>query len=155
MMAHHFLRFAQKLSLAFWVGEMLFFIVIFAPRVFKVLERPMAAQLQAAIFPPYYLAGTICGVILISAFAIDQAGFAPRRVPQMRFWWTMGLALFACAVFAYSRWVLTPDMTALQASLYTEVPDPAAREAFDAFHKQSVRLNGAALLALLALIFLI
>ena len=52
-------RYLTKLGIVFWLGEMLFFISIFAPRVFKILPREMAGRLQGEIFPAYYIADII------------------------------------------------------------------------------------------------
>ncbi len=170
------LGFLRKLALCFWVGEMLFFVVIFAPRVFKVLPRPLAADLQAAIFPPYYLAGVFCGtLILISLVATQGFGVkslnaevggtggelftsptaGTRQLSQRRFRTLVGLVIFATLIFAFSYLWITPELSALQPLLYGETPDPSAQERFRFIHKLSVQLNGSALLALFVLLFLL
>jgi hypothetical protein len=150
-----FLFFLQKLALSFWIGEMLFFIIIFAPRVFKVLEKPQAADLQANIFPAYYLAGCICGVVFVIASLMrgfqNSAALPGRRTSS----WIYGLAFFAIAVFTYSLLCITPEISALQPELFSTTPTPETRAQFDHLHSLSVKLNGAALLSLLALLFLI
>jgi hypothetical protein len=153
MLMHQILRFIQKLGLAYAIGQMLFFIAVFAPRVFRVLERPIAAQLQGAIFPPYYTGGLLAVLAFLLAYLVDNALYAPRGDTRTRLVWTLGLAVFVVGVFAYSRFVVTPELDGLRPQLYVEGgPTPEAREAFDGLHKTSVRLNGAALLALLALL---
>lgn len=142
----------RNLSLTFWLGEMLFFIVIFAPRVFKVLERPDAAKLQGEIFPAYYMAGIVCGVIFLTSLVFQE--LFNRNQIQAWPWISMGLALLALLVFVYSYYVLTPEIKALQPLILPPVEqmNPEHKVAFDKLHKLSVRVNGAALLALLALL---
>lgn len=150
-MIQSFLSFIRKLALSFWLGEMLFFIIVFAPRVFKILEKPIAAQLQASIFPAYYLVGVICAGVILLSLLID--------LPRRRFQVAFALTVFAGCVFAYSLWHITPEIVKLQNTLYASSPDPTllseARSKFDELHQQSVQLNGAALLALLVLLVLI
>jgi hypothetical protein len=170
-----FLSYLRKLALCLWIGQMIFFVVIFAPRVFKVLPRPLAADLQAAIFPPYYLAGVICGAVILLSFLATQ-GFGvrsinsesggsgelftspaagTRQLTERRFKTVVGLTLFATVIFAFSLWWVTPHLTSLQPLLYGEVLDPDAQEKFQFLHKISVQLNGSVLLALLILLFLV
>jgi len=137
-------RYITKLALAFWIGEMLFFVIIFAPRVFRVLLQ--AAELQAAIFPPYYMSGLICGVLILLGMIVNR----PERP------WAWGLAVFATLVFAYSRFSITPELLQLQPQVVgIENPDPAAAERFKEIHRLSVQVNGAALMGLLVLLALL
>ncbi len=150
------LRYIRRLALVFWLGEMLFFIVIFAPRVFRILERPEAAKLQAAIFPAYYFSGFICGIIiLVTSSFIWLASQDLKVVQKKRILGLLALALFSTAIFAYSYWSLTPQIAELQPLILAEVVDPAARESFDSLHRWSVQVNGAALIALLILLALL
>ena len=145
----------QKLALTFWLGEMLFFIIIFAPRVFKVLERPDAAKLQASIFPAYYLGGVISGAIFIFVSLSIYGARHTTSSERWRYRFILPLATAALCVFAYSRWSLTPEITALQSSLLDPSTEALVREKFDHLHKLSVQLNGGALLALLVILFLL
>jgi len=146
--------YARKLALAFWIGEMLFFAAIFAPRVFRILPRPLAGELQAAIFPPYYTAAVICGLIVLATMFL-----APASRPRV----TGTLVLGATLIMAYSLWSITPRLTALQPELLGTLAapadpalvDPLKRAEFDGLHKASVRANAGALLALLAALALL
>ena len=146
------LTYLRNLSLTFWLGEMLFFIVIFAPRVFKVLQRPDAAKLQGEIFPAYYMAGIVCGVIFLTSVLVQY--FLNRNSSPEWPVIVLALAGFVLIVFVYSYYVLTPEIKALQPliMLPVEQVNPEHKIAFDKLHKLSVRVNGAALLALLALL---
>ena len=142
----------RNLSLTFWLGQMLFFIVIFAPRVFKVLPRPEAAKLQGEIFPAYYMAGMICGVILLTCLILSR--FFNSQENNKKQWIPVLLCLFAFVVFAYSYFVLTPEIKNLQPLVLLPVDQVLAenRQLFDQLHKLSVRVNAAALFALLGLL---
>lgn len=156
------LRYLQKLALAFWLGEMLFFISVFAPRVFRVLPRDMAGQLQNSIFPGYFTVGVACAVTLIVAQLIlialgmrAPARAKPRRqrtdARSRRQVWTLTLSVFAGGIFAYCLWVVTPQLAQLQPQMLAN-PSAEISDAFQSLHRWSVRLNAAALFALLALL---
>lgn len=51
-----------------WFGKIVFFSFAIAPMIFKVLDRPVAANLQQNLFPIYYIVGIGCGLIL---FGLD------------------------------------------------------------------------------------
>lgn len=141
-----FWSYIKKLALCFWIGEMLFFASIFAPRVFRVLPREMAAQLQAAIFPAYFLAGVICAAFLLVALFFLRPTMPKRRVQ-------MSLALLALCggIFTYLYTCLGPQITELRA-LMAAGTDPAAAASFATLHRLSVGLNGTVLIALLILL---
>ena len=63
-------------TLAVWVGSIVFFSFIVAPTVFKVLKPEDAAKLQRAMFPKYYLAGILCaalGIVCVGLLLADRA----------------------------------------------------------------------------------
>jgi hypothetical protein len=159
------LRYLQKLALAFWIGEMLFFIVVFAPRVFKILPRDMAGKLQNSIFPGYFTVGIVCAlVIIIAQFILSMDGSKPfawlserRRDPNThpyRQLWILGLASISGGIFAYCLLSISPQLSELQ-PLMVSSPTPEVIANFQALHRQSVTLNGTALLGLLILLSLI
>lgn len=134
-------RYLARLGLTFWLGEMLFFIVIFAPRVFKVLPRDMAGLLQSHLFPPYYAAGLVSAGVLTLGLGLQRQ---LRPVP-------VALIAVAAAVFAYSLFSITPELNGLR----PQMQDPEVAARFAVLHKLSVQVNGAALLCLLALLALV
>jgi len=170
------LCFFRKIALCFWIGQMLFFIAIFAPRVFSVLPRPLAAELQGSIFPAYYVAGLICGGVVVLSLLATQGfgvrsitsnsrglggelftnpGAGSRQLSGRRFRTALGLSLFAMAIYAVSLWWITPELAELRPLLYGDAPNPEAQESFRFLHSISVQANGSALLALLVLLFLL
>lgn len=141
-----FWSYGKKLALAFWIGEMLFFAAVFAPRVFRVLPREMAGQLQAAIFPPYFLGGIISASFLLAALF-----FLRHTLPARRLQINLALITVSGGIFVYLYAILGPQITVLRPLVAT---DPAAAVAFASLHRVSVGLNGSALVALLILLAL-
>ncbi len=151
-MKNTIVAYIRNLAFCFWLGEMLFFIVIFAPRVFKILPRLEAAKLQASIFPAYFMAGIVCGVIILTSILLSR--FWQEYKKHTDFLIAFLLCSFALAIFTYSYFVLTPEITRLQQLVLftTETVLPENKQAFDALHKLSVRVNAAALFSLLGLL---
>lgn len=141
-----------RLGIVFWLGEMLFFISIFAPRVFKVLPREMAGQLQGHIFPAYYAAGLIAALVMSAGMLLRYLGKDASLPSGSRALCLWGLWTVAAIVFAYSLWVLTPQIDALRQQMYASAPSAELSEQFSVLHKWSVKVNSLALFALLALL---
>ncbi len=135
------LHYLKKLALVFWLGEMLFFAIVYAPRVFKVLPRDQAALLQNNIFPSYFNVGIICSAIILIALLLAR----PRDTGTRKHYLALGLTIFCGLIFIYSRFVLVPEISSLQSL-------GQASEEFKSLHVLSVRLNGCALLGLLVLL---
>lgn len=149
-------RYLSRLALAFSVGEMLFFIVIFAPRVFRVLPRTQAGELQGAIFPPYYLAGIIASCVLLGT-TLGRYVLRDATLPDTTGKKILIFSLIAVtiAIFYYSYSILTPDLNQLRTqmlALNDESAQQPLRERFQLLHKLSVQVNSGALLALLILL---
>lgn len=124
------LSFVVDVSLGVWLGAMGFFSFVAAPRVFAVLDDRAGAVVNA-IFPRYYLVGVGLGLVALAGglFSGILTGFDwPLQA-------MLGLGLLAVAATAYARWLLIPRM------------DAADDAAFERYHRQSVALNGVAMLA--------
>lgn len=119
------------LVLGVWLGAMVFFSFVAAPRVFAVLDEERAGQVVSEIFPRYYTVGVVLGI----------AGFAGGLIHGLLAGFDLRLGVFFLLVFvavsltAYARWGLLPKM------------DAAGNDAFDRYHRQSVILNGITMLA--------
>lgn len=113
-------------ALGLWLGSIVFFSFVVAPRAFNVLEEDDAAALVNDVFPRYYLFGIALGVVaLVTAAASDASG---------------GVAVAAAAALGvatnvYARQVLVPKI------------QRAEGEAFQQYHGRSVLLNGLTLVA--------
>jgi len=145
------LGYLQRLALVYWLGEMLFFATIFAPRVFKVLPREMAAKLQNNIFPAYFSAGIFCAIVIFVVSVLMRVMKTDATINSRKFYLGLGLTIFCGAIFIYSRVSLTPQIAALQESVLAG----QNLEEFQKLHKWSVQLNGTALIGLLVLLGLI
>lgn len=86
-------------------GGMLFFMAGVAPTVFRVLERPQAAELMRGLFPVYYLINGV--VLLLAALALAPgAAYGPE----------VALLAGSGAVFVLLRQALLPRLEARRAA---------------------------------------
>ena len=142
-------NYLQRLFLGIWIGEMVFFAAVFAPRVFRVLTRQDASKLQNAIFPPYFMLGLICAAVIALTLIFARPTGTKLIVALV-------CLVLAAGIFAYSRAVYTPKIAAL-AAIITDPAQAASvtdamKEEFASLHKASVRTNGVSLFALLGLL---
>jgi len=120
-------------ALGAWLGTMAFFSFVGAPRAFAVFEDEAGAYVND-VFPRYYTIGVgLAAIALLSGLALGALTAFDGPVLAL-------LALVGAAVFlvAYSRWGLIPKM------------ETAGEDAFETYHRQSVILNGATMLAVVA-----
>lgn len=118
-------------AIGVWLGSMLFFSAVVAPRLFRTLPKEEAGEVVGEIFPTYFASGTALGLIgLVGSLAGDFLTGSPG---------TTGLVAAAALGVGilsngYARWVLIPKMRA------------ASKEGFSRYHGRSVALNGLAIL---------
>ena len=148
------LTYLRKLALVFWLGQMLFFIVIFAPKVFKVLPRDMAGKLQAAIFPGYFWVGVVAGAMILSSLLIS---WAAKKTLPFAGWLDSTIllgAIVAWVIFLYCAFQLNPEITKIQpeALALPKGSTDVVAVKFQELHKLSVKLNGTVLFILLFLL---
>lgn len=125
---------AVDAALGAWLGAMAFFSFVAAPRIFGVLDEGEAGRVVNAIFPRYYEVGVALGTF--AGLAGVALGVGPGfDVGALA---VVVLAALAVATAAYARWVLIPRMEA------------ARDDAFQRYHRQSVLLNGVAMVAVAA-----
>ena len=130
------------LALAVWIGQIVFFSFVVAPTVFGAVPQETAGQIVGAIFPRYYLLGTIAGVVaLVAALGIGRA-------PTTTSAWTAVVVMLVMMLAAtlYAGRVIQPRAQALRPQLHAAVVDPAVRATFDTLHRRAVQLNGGVLL---------
>jgi hypothetical protein len=139
--------YVQRLLIGVWIGQMVYVAAILAPRVFRVLERPDAAQLQNTLFPVYYAWGSALGlvVLLLSLVSRDRM----RSVFAWNYWVPIVLLIFSCSAFVYGGWVLSPKIAELSAQGLGQSPE------FQHLHQWSVQINAAVLFVLLFLFALL
>jgi hypothetical protein len=111
------------------VGIMIFFTVVVAPTVFKVLPTEWSSAYVRSFFPRYYLSlGILC--FIAGMMGTDQI---------------LRISAFSCAIlFAFSLWVLTPRIN--------RAKDRGFKMQFAYLHGFSVTTN---LIQLVALIYVL
>ena len=118
------------LALGVWLGTIVFFSFVAAPRTFAVLSRDQAGDVVNDIFPRYYRLGVLLGIAAVAAAGIGLVVARSTLLVVVVVATGTGVALAA-----YSAWVLIPQMEA------------AGEDAFETYHRRSVVLNGITLLA--------
>ncbi|MGK2230478.1 MAG: hypothetical protein ACI9QA_000632 [Methanobacteriota archaeon] len=124
-----------------WLGTVVFFSFVVAPRVFDVLERDRAGDVVNRIFPTYYVLGATLGVVGTAAGGIrvyvDGASTAVAGY--------VAALLVAVAVAVFSRVYLVPRIRGNDRSR-----EDSDVDAFERYHSASVRLNTVILVSLAA-----
>lgn len=131
-------------ALTAWVGSILFFSFGVAPIIFGVLSSEDAARFVRALFPRYYLWGTISSAVALPAMLGAPLSHPEFRGPMVAI--QALLILASTLILLYCGNSLTPAINAARDA----GPDQA--EQFDRLHRRSVRLNALVLLIGLALI---
>jgi uncharacterized membrane protein len=150
-------KWCYLVTLAVWIGSIVFFSFVVAPTVFKTLKPEDAAALIRRIFSKYYLIGITCTAVGIVCVGLLLADRAFGRWPAI-----LSLLLLA-GMGGSDLWLrqgVMPHMNRLRDQRVAitstgQEPDAALEEEWKALHQLSVRMNVAVLLCALALVFLI
>jgi uncharacterized membrane protein len=144
------------LTLAVWIGSIVFFSFAVAPTVFKTLKPEDAAALIRRIFSKYYLIGIVCAAVDIVCIGLMLADHSFAKWPAI-----LSLLLLAGmgATDVWLRQGVMPHMNDLRdrrAALESSgnPPDEELDREWKALHRLSVQMNGVVLLCGLVLIFL-
>lgn len=119
-------------ALGVWLGSIVFFSFVAAPRIFDVLGSDRAGPVVNAIFPTYYLFGLALGLVALAGGVVAAFTGAATALP----WVFLPVVGAGVVTNAYARFVLIPKMEA------------AGDDAFQTYHRQSVQLNGLTMLAI-------
>lgn len=143
-MIRWFFSFFFLLSLAIWVGSIVFFSAVVAPNVFTTLGKHAAGDFLSQIFPHYYYVGLGCGVVglasLIFLFLLDS-GNRVRRIFQMVVISLMLLfTLYASTILESEIHEVAQRRDSLLGRIAQE-----AEQRFQKLHGRSVALNVAVL----------
>ena len=141
--------FVYLLSLACWLGGVVFFSFFTAPAVFgSGIPLPEAGKVISTIFPRYYLLGYIAGTIAVVLALYFTAARGARAA------WALSTVFLAVALGLtfYAGMVVRPQVDAIRTVNEDPNPDPARKAEFDRLHRLSVYLNGGVLLLNLAAI---
>jgi uncharacterized membrane protein len=150
------IRWLYLVTLAVWVGSIVFFSFAVAPTVFKVLKPEDAAKLQRAVFPKYYFVGMVCAAAGILCVGVLLAERAFGKWPGV-----LSLLLLAAmgATDLWLRQAVVPHMNNLRDRVAVvrssgKEPEGELEREWKSLHGLSVQVNGAVLLCGLALLFL-
>ncbi len=153
-----FLRWLLLLSLAAWIGAILFFSTVVAPLTFQHFPKPMAAEIAGLYLPRYYLFGSVCGIVALVTILLLQA-LAKRT--DVGIVLTMLLIAVMLGANLYASMVVQPKAHSLRphadATAMTTAPAPeplattpaiAAESSaeFKQLHRLAMQLNTAVLL---------
>lgn len=124
------LSFVIEASIGVWIGKILFFSFVGAPRTFEVLPREEAGDVVNNIFPTYYLFGIVLGVVSF------LAGIVLGLINGYGF--VLGVFFLGSGVGVltniYARQVLAPKIR--------------YQDEFEKNHRRSVWLNGLVLVSI-------
>jgi hypothetical protein len=153
----HAVKWFYLVTLAVWIGSIVFFSFAVAPTVFKVLKPEDAAKLQRAMFPKYYLVGILCaaaGIVCVGLLLAERAFGKWPGILSLLLLAGMGATSF------WLRQAVVPHMADLRerrasAAASGQEPDPAMEQEWKSLHRLSVRMNMVVLLCAFALVFLV
>jgi len=141
------IHFIYILSLACWIGSIIFFSFFTAPVIFNLLEREKAGKVVGVIFPRYYFLGYVCAVMALSSLLIStQEIFSTKKI----------LLLVMIIGWFYAGLVVSPKSKKLK-TLRESASSVEEKELFETKfkknHSLAVKLNGVVLLAGLGLLW--
>jgi hypothetical protein len=151
------IRFLMLLSLAVWVGGIIFFAFVLAPAVFHpgiLPSRQLAGAVVSRSLGMLHAIGLICGGVFLATSMIDSqvvTGFvAPFAVRNLLVYAMIVLTLVSMFAISNRMLELRNDMVFID-----NVPhDDLRRLEFNRLHEWSTRLESGVLLLGLAVIFL-
>lgn len=151
------IKWIYLVTLAAWIGSILFFSFIVAPTVFKTLQPQDAGLLIRRIFSKYYLLGIGCSAVALTCVTILLAKGSFPTMPAV-----LSLLLLAGmgGTDVWMRQSVMPHMNEIrdrvnEARAAGKEPEPELKAEWDSLHGLSVKINGAVLLCGLALLFLV
>jgi uncharacterized membrane protein len=145
------------LTLAVWIGSIVFFSSAVAPTVFKTLKPEDAATLIRRIFSKYCLIGIVCAAVGIVCVGLLLADRSFAKWPAIL---TLLLLAGMGGTDLWLRQGVMPHMNALRerraaAESSGKPLDEELETEWKALHRLSVRMNGVVLVCGLVLVFLI
>lgn len=140
---HSFARFLLILSMAVWIGGILFFSFIVAPAIFSVVGNQAAAgHIVSRCIGALHRLGLLCGVVFLASTLLIEL----KRVRALRI--VAGVMILCTAI---SQFIVTPQMQRIREAVGGAIQAlptvDAGREAFDRLHRFSVSLEGIVLIA--------
>jgi putative copper export protein len=133
------------LAVSLWLGVMAFFAFVVAPAAFATLEREAAGRLVSAIFPRYYQAGAVLGLLAVGT-CLSRSLLRGWRALD---WLPLGLVTLMLALTLYAWLVVLPAAHAAREDMRRPEAGQASPAAlrFARLHRLSSVLNAVVLLA--------
>ena len=146
-------KYIYLLTLAVWVGSIIFFSFVQAPTVFKALDPENAAKLQRATFPKYYMVGIVCaglGIVCVAVLLAANVFKLPVAVLSLLLLAGMG------SLNVWMRQGVAPQMAQVrEARAAAKAPAEELDKEWKALHRLSVQVNGAVLFSGLVLLWVL
>ena len=147
-MLTNLIHFIYIVSLACWVGSIVFFSFFAAPVIFTLLDREKAGEVVGVIFPRYYLLGYVCAALTLPALLVSTENLLGAKSILL---FVMIAGWFCAGLF------VSPKARDLKARIKSdgsaEEKEPLEAQ-FKTMHSLAVKLNGTVLLAGLGLLWL-
>ena len=139
------MRSLPGLAVSLWLGGMACFAFLVAPAAFATLEREAAGRFVAAVFPRYYQAGVLLGIVAFAGCLV--AGL--RKGWQGVDWLALGLVTLMVALTLYAWLVVLPAAHDARETMRRADAGAASHEGlrFARLHRVSGVLNGVVMLA--------
>jgi uncharacterized membrane protein len=148
------LKYAHLLTMAIWIGSMVFFSFIAAPAIFKTFDRKTAGEIVGAIFPKYFLLEEVAVALALVTLGLlgSKIGFTGGVKAALAILAVMGGLVF------YSGMVNGPQARSVKAEIYggtaSEERLGELKEAFKKLHGVSMGVNMTTLLLGLVVLYL-
>ncbi len=145
------MRFVLLLSLAVWVGALIFFTFFAAPSIFKVLPRELAGEVVGDMFPKYWMIGYVAGLLSLSsllAISFIEKGFPAARVILLTV--MTGVTFYSGLVVAPKAHEMRIEVRAAKETVEKE----AIEKDFKRMHAISAALNMAVIVSGVIVIYL-
>jgi uncharacterized membrane protein len=151
------IKWLYLLTLAVWIGSIVFFSFAVAPTVFKTLKTEDAAVLIRQIFSKYYFVGILCSGVGIVCVGLLLADRSFGKWPAIL---TLLLLAGMGGTDLWLRQGVMPHMNHLRdqraaVASSGKQPDEELEREWKALHRLSVQMNGVVLLCGLVLVFLV
>ncbi len=139
------------LTVSLWLGAMGFFAFFVAPAAFATLEREPAGRFVSVIFPRYYLAGAVLGVLALAGCV----GRGMLRGWRGWDWLPIGLVVLMLALTVYAWAIVLPAAHVAREAMRQAGAGATSMEAvrFARLHRLSGILNGTVMVA--GMVFLV
>jgi hypothetical protein len=130
-----YLSIVYRLLISFWVGGAALFTFILTPTLFKTFDRDMAGNIVGVLFPGYFKAGLICGVLALACLLFTRG----------KHWMVSSVIIVAMLlVTSLQAYVIEPRAAAIKKEIPSFVTTPAdhpLRQQFKKLHGVSAVSN--------------